>query len=131
MSAAVYSITLLLQSLASHKCQLAIYIESDNATHDEDFFFLSEIATVLNVLVQNSSFDADYESHVFGKACIVSFDEATLARVQLPNRRKRSVKILLGKNYALGFPRPEYNTAVIENPPVISLIESSKSSSKT
>ena len=114
---------LLLHLFTLHECKFAIHIQSENATNDNDYFSLLDFP----LQVQDSSFDVAYESHIYGKACIISFDASALSQFQLPGKRKRPVKILLGKYYALGFPRLDYHPAVIESPPIISLLQTSGS----
>ena len=121
---------LLMHLLSLHECKVVIHVQNENKTQ-LDYSFITHIEHDLNVpfLVQDLSIDMSDETSIFGKACITSFSEAGLDQVSFVFRRKRPTKILLGNISTFSYPKLAYEPIIVENAPIISLIETSLSSS--
>ncbi len=119
---------LLMQIISLHECEVVIHVLNDNATQDE-YSFISEMSfgVKASVLIQDLSVDMSLDTCPIGKACITSLSEDALANVAFTYPCKRPVKILLGSVYSVRIPKPDYEPNVVENPPVISIMNTSLS----
>ena len=121
---------LLLHLFTEHECKVVIYLLRDNRTRLEDHVMTHIIPDLsFPLMTYNDNVDMSNEANEYGKACITSFSELSLKKLEFRYRRKRPIKILLNKLHTLGFHKPDYEPAIIESPPLISLKRVEHSSS--
>ena len=118
---------LILHLITLHECDVIVHITIGNKTQIDDSF----IAGINEPLVvQDESPDMSYQMNEFGKVCFTSFSQMALSRLEFNYGHKRPVKILLEKTYMPMVSIPDYYPLIVEQPPVISIKQASKSSGK-
>ena len=109
----------LLHVLAVYECQVTVHVTDQNETGS------GKILNDFPLVVQTMNVDMSLEMINFGRAFIVSTSERALVEMPLKQRRKRPVKILLGGIFTRGHEKPNYEPAIVEMPPLISLKQAS------